>query len=218
MLIILASFAVVGYFAYKNYKSNVRMTTQSTSLPTSLVTPTPKSNVATPSPKRIIPKATAAPLIDCIGPDGKHAKATQADCDNLNSFWRNQGQSVQTNSSSTSNSQTTTTPVSTQSNQLGYTFSVDSINITIKNDWNEVTVFTFTSTGSTSFEFAGTPVYQGGIDWSAASGSNFSGQVITEGLQVAPNVPAGVYQGTMTFTDETKNLTKTFPTTITVTD
>lgn len=81
----------------------------------------------TPTPQ-LVTKPTVV-LIECVGPDGKTSKATQADCDNLNKFWREHppapngpystGNSNSSNTSSTTPSSTSTpaanpTPTLTQ--------------------------------------------------------------------------------------------------------
>jgi len=56
-----------------------------TSVPTPTAIPSP---TASPTPiigiKQNIPKV---PLIDCVGPDGKHMQVTQTVCDNFNKAW-----------------------------------------------------------------------------------------------------------------------------------
>lgn len=46
-------------------------------IPTPVPTLTPKPPVA----------SSQIPVIDCVGPDGKHARATKQDCDNLWKYW-----------------------------------------------------------------------------------------------------------------------------------
>ncbi|QQS38530.1 hypothetical protein IPM62_04055 [Candidatus Woesebacteria bacterium] len=109
-----------------------------------------------------------------------------------------------------------TPPTTAPKNQMGYVFSKNSIDTVVNNTGQVYGVLSFTSTGSTSFLFSGTPQYQGGINWRPASGANYAGQTIQLEIQVFSNVPEGVYEGTMTFTDKTTGITKDFSTKLTV--
>ncbi len=68
-------------------------------------TPTPTivaSPSATMTPTTYIP--VGPPLIDCVGPDGKHLHITQKACDNFNNAWKPTATPVPQQSSSSSNS------------------------------------------------------------------------------------------------------------------
>lgn len=121
-------------------------------------------------------------------------------------------------SNPTSSPTNSPTPSPTPTPSIGYTFSQDSVTMTVKNDGSENLAYTFTSIGSTSYSFTGGPNYQGGIVWTAASGANHVGATTQQKLVVYQNVLPGVYTGTATFTDHTKGIEKSFPISITVTN
>jgi len=55
-----------------------------------LVFPAPSNVISTPIPSLVptsIPYQNQTPLIDCIGPDGKHLQITQEQCDSFNAAW-----------------------------------------------------------------------------------------------------------------------------------
>ncbi len=73
-----------------------------TSTPTSTPAPQVKVNQIAPTPYD--------PIVDCIGPDGKHSQKTQKECDDFNAAWRKPQQAnrnnVPNNQSGTVNCQT----------------------------------------------------------------------------------------------------------------
>lgn len=59
-------------------------------LPTVTAVPTPPAGGSpTPSPQKYFypARAATAPVIDCVGPDGKHFHTTQKACDDFNAAW-----------------------------------------------------------------------------------------------------------------------------------
>ena len=80
-----------GYHVYNQGKNNPSLSSpfpQPTILqPTPTNTPIPTT---APLLKTNAPKSSTSasqPLIDCIGPDGKHSQKTQADCNAFNNAW-----------------------------------------------------------------------------------------------------------------------------------
>ena len=139
-------------------------------------------DLATPTPAPFALRISK-PLIDCVGPDGRHAQATQSDCDNLNSFWSTHtpqsnyttanttgGTSIATSnnifaSPSPGSATPTPTPVNNTSGTI--TVSTNSVNVTLSraNAQNSLiygTGFTVTS--------------QGAIGWSIHYSEPTSGQ------------------------------------------
>lgn len=110
------------------------------------------------------------------------------------------------------------TVVEPSSSSLGYTFSANSVNVTIQKG-NAASVFTFTSTGSTQYHFQGPPTdYGPGINWLYSSGGTNNGQATEQKISVNSNVSAGTYTGTAVFTDDTSGAHKNIPVSVTVTD
>lgn len=116
------------------------------------------------------------------------------------------------------NVQFTVTVIEPPASSLGFTFSADSVNVSIKKG-TSATVFTFTSTGSTSFSFIGYPTSYGpGINWWSSSGGSTAGLNHEQKIQVNSNIPVGTYSGTGLFRDGTSGAEKSIPITVTVTD
>ncbi len=111
------------------------------------------------------------------------------------------------------------TVVEPPASSMGFTFSADSINITAKNDGSEQNVFTFTSTGSTSYTFSinfNNPKPAGGGINYLASGGSVNGITHQQYIQIYQNVILGTYTGYGLFRDGTTGAEKTFPVTIIV--
>lgn len=116
------------------------------------------------------------------------------------------------------NVQFTVTVIEPPAASIGFTFSADSVNLSIKRG-TSATVFTFTSTGSTSFSFPGYPTSYGpGINWWSSSGGSTAGTAYEQKIQVNSNVPVGSYSGTGLFRDGTSGAEKSIPITVTITD
>ncbi len=115
MPIVVAIFIIIGTFLAGNSIVSHQVkpaVTQETKIetpspsPTSTPTPTPvprvKGSQIAPTPYD--------PIVDCIGPDGKHSQKTQKECDDFNAAWRKPQQAnrnnVPNNQSSTVNCQT----------------------------------------------------------------------------------------------------------------
>ncbi len=110
----------------------------------------------------------------------------------------------------------TVTVIDPPASAMGFTFSADSVNITAKNNGPSVNVFTFTSTGSTSFSFPGYPTSKGpGINWGMSSGGISSGNTYTQSINVINTAP-GTYTGTGIFRDDTSGAEKQIPVSVTV--
>ena len=183
-------------------------------------TPTP-TPLPTPTPEQVTPPPS--PLIDCIGPDGKHAQASQADCDNLNAFWKahppappaatstsgsSSGNSGSTNDSSTATStsvsadQTTPTPTPTPEN-APIVVNTTSVNVTLsKSSANQGDLvygsgFTITSYGATGWELQNI-ISKPGVGFYDYSGGINVGASANVRTYVNPlgNIADGTYTGT----------------------
>lgn len=109
----------------------------------------------------------------------------------------------------------TITVIEAPKSAMVFTFSADSVNVTIKNG-QSASVFTFTSTGSTAFSFPGYPTSKGpGINWGMSSGGISSGNTYTQTINIV-NTPAGTYTGTGLFRDESSGAEKSIPVTVTI--
>lgn len=87
IILVIAGVVGIGWYTFST-KQQAKITM--TPSPTLVVSPSPSpTSTPTPSPKAVIstPKASSAPFIDCVGPDGKHAQSTKQDCDNLWKAW-----------------------------------------------------------------------------------------------------------------------------------
>lgn len=106
-------------------------------------------------------------------------------------------------------------------NSMSFTFSADSINVTVPNNGSENNVFTFTSSKTSSYSFNITfndPKPAGGGIGYLSSGGAVAGQTHQQYIQVYQNVTPGNYTGTGTFRDGSSGAEKTFPVSITVTN
>ena len=88
--LLLAATLAAGLYANKSSQTVPLKTANSelsvpTDLPTATPTdlPIPMPSVSTPS----LQTNNSDPLIDCIGPDGKHLEVTQQECDSFNAAW-----------------------------------------------------------------------------------------------------------------------------------
>jgi len=127
-----------------------------------------------------LPTIVKKPLIDCVGPDDKHAQATQADCDALNAFWKTQTSgsnitptqsSLQTGTTVNFKSNTNVVPFPTQNTGVGntstptppsntsgtITVSTNSVNVTLSRANAQYGLiygsgFTITSQGATGWQ------------------------------------------------------------------
>lgn len=106
-------------------------------------------------------------------------------------------------------------------NSMSFTFSADSINVTVPNNGSENNVFTFTSSKTSSYSFNisfNDPKPAGGGIGYLSSGGAVAGQTHQQYIQVYQNVTPGTYTGTGLFRDGTSGAEKSFPVSITVTN
>lgn len=103
-------------------------------------------------------------------------------------------------------------------NALGFTFSADFVSITLQRGTQQ-NVFSFTSTGSTSYSFIGYPTSYGpGINWGISSGGSSNGSTHQQKISVVSSVSAGSYTGNGLFRDGTTGAEKSIPVHVTVTE
>ncbi len=86
IILVIAGVVGVGWYTF-SVKQQTKVTVSAS--PSPIVSPSPSPTpVPTQTPVVVpSPKASNVPLIDCLGPDGKHAQATKQDCDNLWKYW-----------------------------------------------------------------------------------------------------------------------------------
>lgn len=116
VILVIAGVASVGWYTFST-KQQTKVTISPTPsltislTPSSEPTPTPTK---TPTPS---PKASVVPLVDCIGPDGRHVSLTQKACDDFKKSW--------------ATPTLTTTPTQTSSQSSGCNTSTDLANLTV---------------------------------------------------------------------------------------
>src|SRR5258708_31753267 len=99
---------------------------------------------------------------------------------------------------------------------MKFNFSTKTINVTISAGTTSGSVLSFSSTGSSSFNFPGYPTSFGpGINWIISSGGIGTGYSLDQKIQVV-NAPSGTYHGNPTFVDGTTGASTTFDVTVTV--
>lgn len=192
------------------------------------VSPTPAqvnpSAEATPTPPSVKSKiALPQAIIDCIGPDGKHARSSQKDCDALNAFWKPTPTPVPLNtktgsivyglnektgtpnvpfpSAGNQNNPLLTTPTAQPTSNSSGTITVDttSVNITLSRTNAQYGLvygsgFTVTSQGATGFQVHYNEPTQG-QGFSTSSGGMTAGSSSTIKSYINVNKSNGIYTG-----------------------
>lgn len=118
LIIILVIVGIVGIGWY-TFSTNQQAKITVSPSPSPAVSPSP-SPTPSPIPTKTpvaSPKASTAPLVDCVGPDGKHVSLTQKACDDFKKSWATPTPSP--------------TPTQTSSQSSGCNTSTDLANLTV---------------------------------------------------------------------------------------
>lgn len=171
LLLLLLLLLIFGYKALFGGKKNGLSETQS-----AVASPTPSPTIPTvptqtPTPavlgisdvrEEVVPTVAAVRLIECVGPDGKIARASKADCDNLWAFWNAHPPAPNSSGSNSSSSENNSS-------------SNNSNNSNNSNSTNPTPTPTPTVTVSPSVEPSPTPVAQKtAINWTFANHLNYT--------------------------------------------
>lgn len=222
-LVLVGALFILGFFFFRKPStsmksvitapevSNIEETSVATlSAETTELAP-PASATPSPTPK-VKSNKTTSPLIECRGPDGKTAKSTQEDCDNLNDFWKkntpvsqpstttNSQQTTNTNSStSQSTSNVTPSPTPTTVPTEPITVSASNISATLsrssaQNGMIYAPGMTITSNSAHGFQIKYNEGTQG-QGFETSSGGMSPGSSTQVRIYINPNKPNGTYAG-----------------------